>query len=102
VSGSHRGLGRRLGKGRWTAPDTPDEMLPHYRGFGRQGRWDTDGGDGWGDPKHAAPEGWPGMYEQGYGEPSPTLRHIGNVIMLVGLAFVLISCWVLWRVLRGW
>jgi hypothetical protein len=99
VSGEH---GRRLGKGHWTPPTTPDDMLPHYRGFGRQGRWDTDGGSGWADPpKHRAEQGWPGMYEQ-VGEPSPTLKHAGNVIIVVGLVFVAIALWVFWRVLRGW
>jgi hypothetical protein len=70
-------------------------MLPHYRGFGRQGRWD-DGG-----PHHSAPESWPGMYEQ-VGEPSPALKRVGNTIIVMGLAFVAIALWVFWRVLRGW
>jgi hypothetical protein len=88
-------IGRRMGKGHWKVPDTVDETLPHYRGFGREGRWD--------DPptSHRAEETWPGMYEQ-VGEPSPALKHAGNVLIAVGICFVLLALWVFWRVLRGW
>ncbi len=98
MSGEH---GRRLGKGHWSPPATPDDMLPHYRGMGAAGRFDSDGGSGW--AKHRAPQGWPGMYEQvDPNHPTPAMRHIGNVIIAVGLAFVAIAVWVFWRVLRGW
>jgi len=77
------------------APATPDDMLPHYRGFGRAGRWDSADEDGWADP----PASWPEMYEQ-VTDPREGLQ---LAVLIVGCAVVALGllAWWIWIAVHG-